>query len=185
MIISQRPEEIRAALALQSKCELRRVALRQCSASAGDVQPLKGPFSLRVSHDSAAHSVVDGILRIEVRFQIESHDAAESPLMVFEVHCSFALDYELDDRSFQPSAESIAAFKDGNAVFNCWSYAREFFQSIASRMELVPPPLPLLRIVPQAPEHPTPEEREDHARTTSRKRPSIRRRPQSPIPDPS
>lgn len=170
---------------LQSKCELRRVALHQCRASAGDPQPLKGPFSLRVSHDSVAHSVIDGMLRIEVRFQIESYDATEPPVMVFEVHCSFALDYELADRSFQPSAESVAAFKDGNAIFNCWSYAREFFQNIASRMELIPPPLPLLRIVPQALEPPKTEEREDRARTTSRKRVPTHPHPQSLIPDPS
>src|ERR1035437_9701246 len=151
MIISQKPEEIREALALQSKCELKRVALRQCHASAEGAEEANGPFSLRVSHNSTANAIKDGILRVEVRFQIASYDAAEPPAMVFEVHCSFTLDYELEDPSFQPSAESIAAFKDGNAVFNCWSYTREFFQSIASRMELTPPPLPLLRIIPQAP----------------------------------
>jgi hypothetical protein len=149
MIISQTPEEIRAALALQAKCELRRVALRQCNASAEKTQEAKGPFSLRVSHNSTSNTIVDGVLRIEVRFQIECYDSSEPPSIVFDVNCSFVLDYGIEE-SFQPSAESIAAFKDGNAVFNCWSYMREFFQNIASRMELSPPPLPLLRIISKA-----------------------------------
>jgi hypothetical protein len=149
MIISQKPEEIREALALLSKCELKRVTLRECHASTEAIKDAKGPFSLRVSHNSTANAILDGVLRVEVRFQIESYDAADPPGVIFSFQCSFALDYELEDRLFQPSAESITAFKDGNAVFNCWAYAREFFQSIASRMELAPPPLPLLRIIPQ------------------------------------
>lgn len=149
MTISQKPEEIREALALMSKCELKRVALKECHTSAEATKDAKGPFSVRVSHNSTANAILDGILRIEVRFQIESYDAAEPPAIIFNFQCSFTLDYELEDHSLAPSAESIAAFKDGNAVFNCWSYVREFFQSIASRMELSPPPLPLLRIIPQ------------------------------------
>jgi hypothetical protein len=159
MTISQTPDEILHASILQSKCELKRVALRQCQASAEVTQIQQGPFSLRVSHNSVANAVNEGILRIEVRFQIECYDAA-SPSLVFDVHCSFILDYEIEDRAFQPSSESIIAFKDGNAIFNCWSYTREFFQNIASRMEFAPPPLPLLRIVPQAPEQPTVSQRE-------------------------
>jgi len=92
MIISQNPEEIREALALQAKCQLRRVALRQCNASAEKTQEAKGPFTIRVSHNSTSNTIVDGILRIEVRFQIECYDAAESPSIVFDVHCSFVLD---------------------------------------------------------------------------------------------
>ena len=183
MIISQKPEELREALALQAKCELKRVVLRQCHASAEEAQEAKGPFSLRVSHDSVANDIKDGILRIEVRFQFESYNAAEPPVMVFEVHCRFALDYELKNRSFQPSPESIAAFKDGNAVFNCWSYAREFFQNTASRMELAPPPLPLLRIIPQAAKKRTPEEDEGHARTAGQEHISEPGHPDVPTTD--
>ena len=166
MIISQKPEEIRDALALLSKCELKRVALRECHASAEATKEAKGPFSLRVSHNSTANAILDGILRIEVRFQIESYDAADPPSIIFNFQCSFALDYELEDRSLPPSAEAIAAFKDGNAVFNCWSYVREFFQSIASRMGLAPPPLPLLKIVPQVQKK---EEGESRPRTVRRR----------------
>jgi hypothetical protein len=73
------------------------------------------------------------------------------------VECAFDLDYELADKSFQPSPESVTAFKDGNAVFNCWPYTREFVHNMAARMGLELPPLPLLRIVPkQAASEPLP-----------------------------
>jgi hypothetical protein len=148
MIISQEPDAIKSAHLLQSRCELIRVALRQCHASVeGPQADKKPPFSLRVSHNSIAHALLDSILRIEVHFQVQSFDTSEQPSLIFSIDCAFDLDYVIEDKTYQPSRDSIAAFKDGNAVFNCWSYAREFVHSITSRMELQPPPLPLLRVV--------------------------------------
>lgn len=150
MIISQSPEEIQAAIVLQSKCELIRVALRECHASAeGTEETMKAPFSLHISHNSTAHVVVDGILRIGVRFQIQGLDSSEPPSQLFGIGCVFDLDYEIKDTSFQPSEASIVAFKDGNAVFNCWPYTREFVQTMALRMSINPPVLPFLRIFPK------------------------------------
>lgn len=152
MIISPEPEEFRAALALQSKCDLRRVSLRHCHASLeGSEESRRGPFKLRLSHNSTACAINDGLLRVEVRFQIQSYDSSEPPALLFSVECAFDVDYELEDRSYQPPPESIAAFKDGNAIFNCWPYVREFVQNITDRMALIPPPppLPFLRVVPR------------------------------------
>jgi hypothetical protein len=70
-------------------------------------------------------------------------------MLLFGVECAFDIDYEIEDKSYIPSPESIAAFKDGNAIFNCWPYAREFVQNITIRMAVHPPPLPFLRIVPK------------------------------------
>lgn len=150
MIISQTQDEIRAGWALQAKCELKRVALRQCRVSLeGAEEALKGPFSLKLSHISAASPIRSGVLRIEVRFQFQSYDKSEPPSSLFSIECAYDLDYEIQDKSFQPLSESIAAFKDGNAIFNCWPYAREFVQNMVTRMELHPPPLPFLRILPK------------------------------------
>ena len=152
MIISQSPEEIQSALTLQSKCELKRVALRQCHASLeGDEATLSGPFCLSVSHNSVANSIVDSILRIEGRFQVQGYDNSEPPVLLFNVECAFDLDYEIQDKTFEPTAQSIAAFKDGNAIFNCWPYARELVSSLTSRMDLHAPPLPFLRVIPKQP----------------------------------
>jgi hypothetical protein len=150
MIISQEHEELRAALVLQSKCELKQIGLRQCHVSLeGSEQTLKKPFSLPVSFNSTANAITDGVLRIEVRFQIQCYDSSETPSLLFNVECAFDIDYELDDKTFQPAPESIAAFKDGTAIFNCWPYAREFVQSMTGRMGIHPSPLPLLRMVPK------------------------------------
>jgi hypothetical protein len=150
MIISQTQSEISAALKLVSKSELKRVRLRKCHVSLeGTDERLKGPFSLAQSHNSTASTIVANILRIEVRFTFQSL-AIEEKTSLFSVECYFDLDYALEE-GYEPSPESIEAFSDGNAIFNCWPYAREFVQSMTSRMELNPPPLPLLRIVPKKP----------------------------------
>ena len=124
--------------------------MRQCHASLeGSETTLKAPFGLRVSHNSVATVPTDGVLRIEVRFQIQCYDSSDPAALLFSVECSFDIDYEIEDKSFVPSPESIAAFKDGNAIFNCWPYAREFVQDMTGRMSVHPPPLPFLRIVPK------------------------------------
>src|ERR1035438_9475279 len=150
MVISQEPEEIRKALALQTRCQLKRVVLRHCQSSAESAEALsKGATSWRLSHTATANVVEDGLLRIQVEFHVHGESSAEPPARLVLVECAFDLDYELDDKSFQPSLESVTAFKDGNAVFNCWPYTREFVQNIAARMGLDLPPLPFLRIVPK------------------------------------
>jgi len=151
MIISQTSEEIAAAQILQQKCEVRNIILRQCHVSLeGSEQSLTKPFSVKLSHNSTANAILDDVLSIEVRYQIQSYDASEPASLLFNVECSFQIDYEIKDTSFRPTPEAIAAFKDGNAIFNSWAFAREFAHSMTMRMGLHPPPIPLLRIVPKA-----------------------------------
>jgi hypothetical protein len=151
MIISQSQEEILAASKLLQKCELKDIALRQCHVSLeGSEKHMKAPFSLKVSHNSIANAIADGMLRIEVRFQVQCYDSSDPVALLFNVESAFDADYEIEDRSFSPTPESITAFKDGNAIFNCWPYAREFVQSMTGRMAVHPPPLPLLRFVPKS-----------------------------------
>ena len=131
---------------------MKRVGLRQCHASLeGTEAELTGPFSLRVSHNSVANAIVDGILQIEARFQAQGYDSSEPPALLFSIECAFDLNYQIQDKTFEPTPESIAAFKDGNAIFNAWPYARELVNSLTSRMDLHTPPLPFLRIIPKSP----------------------------------
>ncbi|HMD70776.1 MAG TPA: hypothetical protein VKF41_05500 [Bryobacteraceae bacterium] len=146
-------------MALQSRCELRRVGLRQCHASLeGTEAALTSPFCLRVSHNSIADAPQEGTLRIEARFQAQGYDSSEPPALLFSIECAFDLDYEIQGKTFEPTPLSIAAFKDGNAIFNAWPYARELVNSLTSRMDLHAPPLPFLRIVPKLPEISVPED---------------------------
>jgi hypothetical protein len=48
---------------------------------------------------------------------------------------------------FAPTAEQINAFKDGNAIFNCWPYCRQYVQEMIQRMGYPPLTLPFLRVV--------------------------------------
>jgi hypothetical protein len=150
MIISQEQKELKAARELMLKSELKRVRLRRCHVELqGEESNLRVPFGLAESHNAAATLVgVDNTLRIEVAFSFQAFDASEGKVSLFSIQCSFDLDYELES-GYHPGHEAIDAFKDGNAVFNCWPYARECVQSLAGRMALRPPPLPLLRIVPK------------------------------------
>ena len=172
MVISQEPEEIRNAMALQTMCDLRRVALRSCQSSVESTEAIdRSAMSFRLSHSSSANAVLDGVLRIQVKFCVRGENGTEPPLRLFSLECAFDLDYELHDKSFQPRPESVTAFKDGNAVFNCWPYTREFVHNIMARMGLDLPPLPFLRIVPkQAASEPQPSKDE-------RKPPTLKRAP--------
>jgi len=150
MIISQEQKEINAARELVSKSELKRVRLHRCHAELqGEENGLTPPFGLAQSHNTAA-VLVDNVLRIEVAFNFQGFDGSEGKVSLFSIQCSFDVDYEVE-AGYHPDQEAIDAFKDGNAVFNCWPYARECVQNLASRMALShPPPLPLLRMVPKA-----------------------------------
>jgi hypothetical protein len=151
MLISQTQEELKTASALIAKCELKRVRLHRCVASLeAEPETLNQPFKLRALYNSTAGEIVDQRLPVQVQFGFESFDASTEEIVLFKIDCWFDLDYELEAK-YQPSAEAVEAFKNGNAIFNCWPYARECVQSITARMALQPPPLPLLRIAPKKP----------------------------------
>jgi len=149
MIISQEQKDINAARELVSKSELKRVRLHRCHAELqGEENSLTPPFRLAQSHNTTA-VMIDNLLQIEVAFNFQGFDGSEGKVSLFNIQCAFDIDYEVET-GYHPDQEAINAFKDGNAVFNCWPYARECVQNLASRMALShPPPLPLLRMVPK------------------------------------
>jgi hypothetical protein len=151
MIISQEQMEIEAARDLTLKSELRCIRMRRCNVELqGEETSLKPPFGLAQSHNTSA-TLVDNVLRVEVCFSFQGFDASDAKASLFSVQCTFDVDYEIE-QNYYPDQGAINAFKDGNAVFNCWPYARETVQDFASRMGISPPPLPLLRMVPKSKE---------------------------------
>lgn len=148
MLIAQDQQELRSAYSIQSRCELRRVSLHDCSLSkGGQPEDFEGPFKLLVTHHSASQSR-DPNLIIRAQFKFEGKDSANPPSTIFTIECSFELVYELQGQDPVTQIQ-IEAFKDGNAIFNCWPYVREFVQNMATRMGFQPPPVPLLRIKPK------------------------------------
>jgi hypothetical protein len=145
MLIEQSRTELKAAQAIQGDCLLTRVALVKSSVEVfGPEENFEAPLKLKFSH--AASSVLIGrILRVRADFDFHSFDGSEEGIQVFDLGCTFELDYQLPENC-EPTEEQLDAFKKGNAVYNCWPYVRELVQNITARMGFQPPPLPLLRV---------------------------------------
>jgi hypothetical protein len=101
-----------------------------------------------LKHKAEDVTVLSTKLAIPIRFAFKAVTEADHR-EVISITCRFEATYDLTE-GFEPSAQQIAAFKEGNAVFNCWTYFREFVHSSVSRMNYPPPTLPFLRMVPRA-----------------------------------
>jgi hypothetical protein len=149
MLIEQRQEEVRAALELQVRCGLADIRLKHCNViRVDDEADLATPWNLRLAHKTAVQSAKGGQLVIDVRLSIVCEDSSETKVQVFRVDCTFSLLYRLPD-DYVPKKEELDAFRKGNAVFNCWPYAREFLQNMTMRLGLPVPPIPLLHMQPK------------------------------------
>lgn len=149
LLIEHDREQLKSVLAVQRHAELTRLRLLRCEAEVFDWQAEPGAsLSLSLKREAKHQPSPKGTLRIEVEFEFLAKSSSESAQHVFRVRCVYDLEYRLSE-DFRPSEEQVAAFKDGNAVFNCWPYAREFVHDLTTRMGLQVPPLPLLRIVPK------------------------------------
>jgi hypothetical protein len=149
MLIAQTQEELKAAWAVQANCELESIALIHCKSSRtpfGVV--LEEPFQIKGNHKAETANVKGQKLCVQVSFNFGAVDATE--VQIFSVESTYELLYSVRE-TFTPSPSEIDAFKNGNAIFNCWPYFREFFQNITSRMGQTPPVLPLLRVIPKPP----------------------------------
>jgi hypothetical protein len=64
---------------------------------------------------------------------------------VLKIECVLEAIYLLRE-DYSPSDLELNAFREGNAIFHCWPYFREFVQNSAVRMDFPPPPIPFLRV---------------------------------------
>jgi hypothetical protein len=146
MLIAPTREEFKAAQSLQTHCDLNHIALLRCSSSRAPAgTQLSEPYTLSESHSSTA-KLIDDVLTAEATFNSVAVDANKA--QVFAVECAYELCYRLKE-GYKPQENEIEAFKNGNAIFNCWPYFREFFQNLTARMGQAPPPLPFLRVIPK------------------------------------
>jgi len=67
---------------------------------------------------------------------------------VLIISCRLEVAYELAE-GYEPTSEQIDAFRQGNAIFNCWPYFREYVQNSVARMNYPPVTIPFLRMVPK------------------------------------
>lgn len=146
MLIAPTREEFKAAQSLQTHCDLDHITLlRCCTSRVAAGTRLSEPYTLSGLNSSTA-KMIDDVLTVEASFNFTALDANKT--QVFAVESVYELCYRLKE-GYKPEENEIEAFKNGNAIFNCWPYFREFFQSITARMGQAAPSLPLLRVVPR------------------------------------
>jgi preprotein translocase subunit SecB len=147
-LISQTKEETDRALAVNHNAQIRDVRLVRAKTTADRPEvSLKNPIVVSIGVRAKHIESSDGELLAEVSFRLTGSGKEDQPKnrTIFCVECAFEVSYQLHPE-FTPSAEQIKAFKDGNAIFNCWPYCRQFVQEMIQRMGYPPLLLPLLRV---------------------------------------
>lgn len=115
-------------------------------------------LEIRVSFQTKQLELIESALISEIDFSFRAVPAATDPTESKEeaedairIDCSIEAIYQVRE-DYKPTEEQRKAFLEGNAVFNCWPYFREFVQSCSARMELPVPPIPFLRVSVKGPE---------------------------------
>lgn len=150
--IQQDLAKVKAARQFQVHADLRGVQLLDCSASVAETRAeSEGQLLLGLLLETSVLSNVQGCARFAVRIIVHGspkEGEGKSEKHLFEVACRYALQYALKE-GYTPSQEELDAFKEGNAVFQCWPYARELVQNLTMRMGLQMPPMPFLSLGPK------------------------------------
>jgi hypothetical protein len=158
IMISQTREEIELAFQVHSHAAICGVRLAHSRMHSPPPDQLpKGPLFVRFTMRSRMVEAPKGRLRIEVDFHMagqaepqEAKERAARKETVLKVACTYAVDYELVE-GFEPSQKQIKAFKDGNVIYHCWPYFREYLQDCIQRMGFPPLTAPFLRVLPRPP----------------------------------
>jgi hypothetical protein len=157
--IQQTSEQAKLAFDLHTHAEIESVRLLKSRvASRSLFEPLRGTIALTLKHNARQAPAPKGLLRLEISFHIRGAEESGSPAADYGkvraplvlIECTWEVDYRLAE-GYEPPSEAVKAFKDGNAVFNCWPYFREYVQNTVTRMNLPPLTVPLLRLMPKWP----------------------------------
>lgn len=152
LLVQQDEASLAADHRFQVNAELKELRLLDCSASVSpEVLEKEGELRLGLGFQSSIleHSETGASFAVKMTVHGDQTPPGDSPpKRLFEVSCRFAVQYALKE-GYSPDKQELEAFKEGNAVFQCWPYARELVQNLTLRMGLQLPPLPLLRIAPR------------------------------------
>ena len=150
--IFQEPEDFRLAASLSRRASIRAVRLVESTVqSALEYDALKFPLDIELRVGRLESSVKKNSLRVNIRFIYTVTDASPEPVKAFHVDSCFQSIYDLDPQ-YKPARKEIVAFREGNAVFNCWPYFREYVQHCAMRADFPSvPPVSFLRVQVKAP----------------------------------
>lgn len=149
--IQQNPIQIKNSFSLQRRAELTGVRLVAASIKSTDPEQSEsavGPVAIEVGFSNVSSKCSGGSMRVLLAFGAKAHDSSPTPTEIFSVKCRFEMTYELEE-GYQPTQDEMDAFAGGNAVFNAWSFFREFAQNTVVRMGFPSTPtIPFLRLAP-------------------------------------
>lgn len=150
--VQQDPSALKAAVQFQINAEFQNVRLLECSAEtpAGTLTH-DSEMSIALKMETSVLHVGDGTARFGVKLLAEGipKQDSENKAFVFRISCTHELVYRLNPK-YVPKDEEITAFREGNALFQCWPYSRETIHNLAMRMDVFISPLPFLRVLPKA-----------------------------------
>jgi hypothetical protein len=154
LFIEQDDRERTDSFALNMRTDLREIRLVSVEArSLARFSEITGPPQISVDFEPERASVAGDSLYVRTKFVLEvvrSDEKGDATTdEIFGFNCIFEAQYDLEE-GFAPSQEQIEAFRKGTAVFNSWSFFREFAQNMTVRMGYPAPPVPFLRLVPKS-----------------------------------
>lgn len=147
-LVEQSPENLKARATFIAQSELSAIRMVEFSAERTQRPPAGGQLSLEMSHRTEEGPAEEGRQVFHVRIAVRATAEPEGET-VFEVKTHFEAEYTLA-AGYAPVEEQLQAFMEGNAVFHCWPFFREFVQSATQRMGLMAPPMPMLVLAPRA-----------------------------------
>ena len=152
IVIEQDASQRDLSFSLHSRADLLNIRLRQSELECYvRFEDLSEALTFAVEHDPDETRVTNESLYVNTQFLLrvftgENEQSTDHDIL--RVKCKFEAEYVLL-HDYKPSDAEIEAFRRGNAVFNCWSFFREYAFSSVTRMGLPPPPIPFLRLVPK------------------------------------
>ncbi|MGA2774170.1 MAG: hypothetical protein ABSG26_25555 [Bryobacteraceae bacterium] len=142
--IVQSREERKLGQTVHTNAEIEAIRLvevnAKCKSLAGD---LDFPLSFTIDVRPTDAAVKSSRLTVDTRFFLKV--TTKEKVDVISLECIIGADYTLQG-DFTPSDEQIKAFQEGNAIFNCWPYFREYTQNTLCRMNYPPLAVPFLRV---------------------------------------
>lgn len=148
LTISQTKEETAHAIAVNQNAQITNVRLARAKIDADrPAIATKNPITISMDFKAKHIEGESGQLLVEVSFNVAGaqNEGPSKIKTVFCINCTFELSYDLKPE-FAPTVEQIRAFKDGNAIFNCWPYCRQYVQETILRLGYPPLILPFLRV---------------------------------------
>ncbi len=146
--IFQTKEETELAIAVNHNAQISDMRLARAKVSADSPRnALKAPIAVSMGVKAKQAEGPAGQLCVEVSIRLTGSrkEGTSKNRTIVCVECTFEVSYQLRP-DFTPTAEQIKAFKDGNAIFNCWPYCRQYVQDMILRLGYPPLILPLLRV---------------------------------------